>query len=175
MFAQKSNNKNIFADYRNIFLWSSWYTWHCDFRSSIFDSASWLYAMPVQYFLKILLNSKRLDKYRSPDPPTLPMGRENAPSISLKNMALFGLGVPYFLLSCVGIVFIFSVKRKKSSLQLYRFCWLLLYQDSRILWQCDISIPCILLLAFFAAWMMTHAIEGLSKKRRYMVLPLYAG
>lgn len=133
-----------------------------------FDSASWLYAMPSAIFLENIAELKRLTNIEAPYPPTLQWVGKTPLLFPLKNMALFGLGVPYFLLSCVGIVFTFFSKKKEVVFAALWVVGFFLYQGQQNIMTMRYFYTLYPLLAFFAAWMMTHAIEGLSKKRRYM-------
>lgn len=133
-----------------------------------FESASWLYAMPSETFLDNIAELKRLTNIEAPYPPTLQWVGKTPLLFPLKNMALFGLGIPYFLLSIAGMLFGLLSRKKEIVVGALWVIVFFLYQGTQNIMTMRYFYTLYPLLAFFAAWMMMHTIEELPKKRRYI-------
>ncbi|MBP9798370.1 glycosyltransferase family 39 protein, partial [Candidatus Woesebacteria bacterium] len=134
----------------------------------IFDSASWLSIVPNATFLNNLHELKRLTNITAPYPPTLQWVGKTPLVFPLKNLALFGLGIPYFLLSMGGLVWGILSKKKEIILAAVWVIGFFLYQGSQNIMTMRYFYALYPLLAFFAALIVLEAVEGLPKGRKVM-------
>lgn len=134
----------------------------------IFESASWLSVLPNPKFLNNLDELKRLTNIAAPYPPTLQWVGKTHMIFPLKNMALFGLGVPYFLLSIVGLGWGILSKKKEILIVCLWVIGFFLYQGSQNIMTMRYFYALYPFLAFFAAWIVLQAVEGLPKQRKVL-------
>lgn len=135
-----------------------------------FESASWLLALPSGHFLRNVAELKRLTNISAPYPPTLQWVGKVPLLFPVKNMAFFGLGIPYFLLSCVGIVFGILSKKKEVVLVSLWVIGFFLYQGSQNIMTMRYFYTLYPLCAFFAAWIVMCALEDIPRRGRHLSL-----
>lgn len=138
----------------------------------IFESASWFKPALNSHFLNNLEELKRLTNISAPFPPTLQWVQKEPILFPLKNMALFGVGLPYFILSLVGLGMAF-VSKKKELILLGVWCvWFFLYQGSRSVMTMRYFYTLYPFLAFFAGWVIIEAVGGLSVMQKRLSIAI---
>ncbi len=136
----------------------------------IFASASWLSVMPNPQFTGNIAELKRLTDITAPFPPTLQWVTKKPILFPLQNMALFGVGLPYFILSCVGLLMALLSKKREIVLTGVWIIGFFIYQGNQNIMTMRYFYVLYPFLAFFAGWVILEAAEGLSESRKKLAI-----